>query len=151
RYSPVIVFCRDTDDAFVLDQVSITESPDVIDETEILSVQVGGGGGVDATVTCAVQLAVAPPVPVAVPVNVRSAVTVTVVEPPLAGVSVTPSMLKPVALLVFHVSVTVPPPAGSEVGEAVRNVQEGVGVVGGGVTVTVLLQSSSPPAPVTCR
>ena len=87
----------------------------------------GGGGGGGNTVTVEAQVTETPVALVAVRVNVLVAVTGTdfvssTATVPIDGLTETTN-----ALVVFHLSTTVPPVLGTEVGVAVKASQTGAG------------------------
>jgi hypothetical protein len=96
-------------------------------------VSVTGGGGGAATVTDADLLEV-PPAPVAVAVQLVELVTETVVDPDVENMPEKPEIATLAAFAEVQASVTIPPPAGSEVGETVNDVNTGALTGGGGVT-----------------
>jgi hypothetical protein len=98
--------------------VSVTLPPPVGREVG-LAVREPVGAGVAATVAVAVYVLV-PFALVSVSVNVFVVVTVTVVDPDVGSVPTPWSMLAEEAFVDVQVSLTLPPPAGSDVGDAVN-------------------------------
>jgi hypothetical protein len=134
---------KDTLVALEVDQVSLVESPSVMDVCEAESEQVGPEGGGGETVTVVEQVAVRPSEPVAVPVYVVVVGGVTLVEPPAVGVTVPTLLLiaNETAFFVVHESDEAPPAIMLE--GVAESVQEG----GGGLQVICVWQWTVPPGP----
>src|SRR6056297_1676403 len=106
-----------------------------------------GGCGLGWLPTCTLAVHVSlPPAPVAVRVKVVSSVTLTV-SLPSAVTEPTPLSIETLsASVVSQFRVTLPPPNGSEVGEAVKK-SHWATFCSGSSTCTLAVQWSSPPAP----
>jgi hypothetical protein len=133
--------------AFVVLHVSVDDPPGLIASGEAVNVIVGAP---EVAVTVTLAFAV-PPGPVAVPVKVVVEFTATVADPESASAvwsspPMSGFMVKLVAFVVVHVSVT-SPPAGTEVALAVS---ETVGAAPPLATVTFTVCFAEPPGPEAC-